>query len=89
MKKANRKRKINHTKDDKEKIAKVWLHSTPTKDKVRNECKRLNLGTLSKGDDKSEEDWINYFAGKLLKKKLVTLKETYDIQDSDIVVCRM
>ena len=77
MEKANKNRKINHTKDDK-KIAEVWFGYTPSKDTVQGECKRLDLGAPFRGDKKSEEAWINYFAEKLLKNKLVTLMKTYD-----------
>ena len=89
MQEPTKRRKINYTSDEKKKIAKVWLKSSPTKAKVRAECERLNLGAPFRADKKSEDEWISYFADKLLGKKLVTLKKTYDIQDSDIVVCRM
>ena len=73
MEKANKKRKINYTKGDKRKIAEVWFGDNPiNKDTVKAECKRLNLGTPFRGDSKSDDPWIYYFADKLLKNKLVT-----------------
>ena len=91
MPKANLKRKINYTLDDKKKIVKVWfdISYTPSIDTIKGECERLNLGTYFLGDKKKVDNWIVHFADKLFRKELVMLKKTYNIEESDVVVYRM
>ena len=80
-------RKINLLDEDKKKIAMAWFGYRPKKDKVKTEAKRLRLGAPGFSFTYSSEDsWIKFFGEQLYKEELVTLKKTYDIEPSDIVV---
>ena len=84
-------RKINLSDEDKRKITKAWFEEVKAgeplnKDKIKNECRRLNLNPTGW---RNENGWILHFGEQLYKEDLVTLKKTYDIQPDDIVVHKM
>ena len=79
-------RKINLSDENKKLITKAWFDEIPNKEKIKNECRRLNLGNPTW---RTENGWIHHFGEQLYQQDLVTLKKTYDIQLDDIEVHKM
>ena len=82
-----KKRKINLSDEDKRKITTAWFGEIPNKERIKNECRRLNI--VNPSGWRSESGWIHHFGEQLYKEDLVTLEKTFDIKPTDIVVHKM